>query len=241
MDAYILRRVRDAAGAKGKKRRQPARGTPRKPVGRLLAEVPNARVSIPAHRRLASWAGVTQGVPADSHRQQIRLYTTRKRLDAFAADRTGKAARAWANEPFLPKPVVPVRDIKRATNHPSTATKNHPPTKPPLKTAELKPSFEMQAKMAGFDGMALQAYPELEEPCVNFHPRGQTPSGIVDGAGAVLIGNRPWRRTGQSVRGRASVSFAVKAPEKTQAMTFGDIDLSSKRSSPVVTADAVYG
>lgn len=177
---------------------------------------------------------IPQGVSADLIASKYGY--TREALDAFAADSHRKAARAWAENRFA-KAVVPVRDInghiildRDETIRPDTTVE---------KLAELKPSFEMQAKMAGFDGMALQAYPEVEE-LRYFHHAGNS-SGIVDGAAAVLIGNRA---VGEElgIRPRARIrSFAVVGTDpvimltgpypasqkalKNAGMTFGDIDL----------------
>ena len=177
---------------------------------------------------------IPQGVSADLIASKYGY--TREALDTFAADSHRKAARAWAENRFA-KAVVPVRDInghiildRDETIRPDTTVE---------KLAELKPSFEMQAKMAGFDGMALQAYPEVEE-LRYFHHAGNS-SGIVDGAAAVLIGNRA---VGEElgIRPRARIrSFAVVGTDpvimltgpypasqkalKNAGMTFGDIDL----------------
>ena len=53
----------------------------------------------------------------------------------------------------------------------------------------LNPSFkEMGQNMPGFDNVAIQKYPELEE-IHHIHHAGNS-SGIVDGSAAVLIGNK---------------------------------------------------
>ena len=54
--------------------------------------------------------------------------------------------------------------------------------------AQLNPSFVQMGEMAGFDAVAIQRYPEIE--AINHvHTPGNS-SGIVDGAAAVLIGNK---------------------------------------------------
>ena len=54
--------------------------------------------------------------------------------------------------------------------------------------AALKPAFVMMGEQGGFDAVAIQAHPEIER--VNHVHHAGNSSGIVDGAAAVLIGNR---------------------------------------------------
>lgn len=177
---------------------------------------------------------VPQGISADLIATKYGY--SRNALDAFAAESHRRAAQAWKEARFA-KSIVPVRDEngkivldRDETIRPETTVE---------KLAELNPSFEMQAKMAGFDGMALQAYPEVEE-LRYFHHAGNS-SGIVDGAAAVLIGTR---EAGESagIKPRARIrSFAVVGTEpvimltgpypasqkalKLAGMQFSDIDL----------------
>lgn len=177
---------------------------------------------------------VPQGVSADLIASKYGY--SRTALDQFAADSHRKAAQAWAENRFS-KSIVPVLDNnghiildRDETIRPGTTVE---------KLSELKPSFEMQAKMAGFDGMALQAYPEVEE-LQYFHHAGNS-SGIVDGAAAVLIGNKA---VGEQfgIKPRARIrSFAVVGTDpvimltgpypasqkalKNAGMQFSDIDL----------------
>ena len=177
---------------------------------------------------------VPQGISADLIASKYGY--SRTALDQFAADSHRKAAQAWAENRFV-KSIVPVLDnnghvilAQDETIRPGTTVE---------KLAELKPSFEMQAKMAGFDGMALQAYPEVEE-LQYFHHAGNS-SGIVDGAAAVLIGNKAiGEKLGVKPRARIR-SFAVVGTDpvimltgpypasqkalKNAGMSFSDIDL----------------
>ena len=52
----------------------------------------------------------------------------------------------------------------------------------------LKPSFADMGKNFGFDGVAMQKYPEVER-IDHVHTPGNS-SGIVDGAAAILIGSK---------------------------------------------------
>jgi acetyl-CoA C-acetyltransferase len=177
---------------------------------------------------------IPQGVSADLIASKYGY--SRTDLDAFSAESHRRAAQAWSENRFA-KSIVPVRDNngkiildRDETIRPDTTVE---------KLAELKPSFEMQAKMAGFDSMALQRYPEVEE--LNYFHHAGNSSGIVDGAAAVLIGTK---EAGEAagIRPRARIrSFAVVGTEhvimltgpypasqkalKNAGMTFADIDL----------------
>ncbi|MCG9911642.1 MAG: acetyl-CoA C-acetyltransferase [Flavobacteriales bacterium] len=177
---------------------------------------------------------IPQGVSADLIASKYGY--SRADLDAFSAESHRRAAQAWTENRFA-KGIVPVRDNngkiildRDETIRPETTVE---------KLAELKPSFEMQAKMAGFDSMALQRYPEVEE--LNYFHHAGNSSGIVDGAAAVLIGTK---EAGEAagIKPRARIrSFAVVGTEhvimltgpypasqkalKHAGMTFADIDL----------------
>lgn len=177
---------------------------------------------------------IPQGVSADLIASKYGYL--RHALDSFAAESHRRAAQAWAENRFA-KSIVPVRDNngkiildRDETIRPETTAE---------KLAELKPSFEMQAKMAGFDSMALQSYPEVEE--LNYFHHAGNSSGIVDGASAVLIGSK---ETGEKfgIKPRARIrSFAVVGTNpvimltgpypasqkalRNAGMNFSDIDL----------------
>jgi acetyl-CoA C-acetyltransferase len=52
----------------------------------------------------------------------------------------------------------------------------------------LQPSFEMMGQMGGFDSVAIDRYPEIEE-LLHIHHAGNS-SAIVDGAAIAMIGNK---------------------------------------------------
>jgi acetyl-CoA C-acetyltransferase len=54
--------------------------------------------------------------------------------------------------------------------------------------AQLSPSFVQMGEMGGFDAVAIQRIPRVER--VNHVHHAGNSSGIVDGAAAVLIGNK---------------------------------------------------
>jgi len=124
-----------------------------------------------------------QGVSADLIATKYGF--TRDDCDAYAVESQKRAAEAWTDKRF-DKSVLPIKDIngipllnKDEHMRPDTTMQS---------LAALKPSFVEMGQMAGFDAVAVQRYPEIEEIKHVHHPGNS--SGIVDGAAAVLIGNK---------------------------------------------------
>lgn len=155
---------------------------------------------------------VPQGVSADLI--ATKWGYSRADLDGYAVESQNRAKHAWDNG-YFEKSVVPVKDLNGLTilDHdelmrPGTSVED---------LGKLNPSFEMQAKMAGFDRVALMKYPELER--IEFFHHAGNSSGIVDGAAAVLIGNKEaGERAGLKARARIR-SFAVVGSEPTIMLT----------------------
>jgi acetyl-CoA C-acetyltransferase len=111
---------------------------------------------------------------------------SRADVDGYAVESQKRAANAWKEGRFK-KSIAPVKDqlglpILDHDEHmrPDTTMQS---------LAALEPSFKMQGEqMPGFDAVALQRYPEIEE--VNHVHHAGNSSGIVDGAAAVLIGTK---------------------------------------------------
>jgi len=108
-----------------------------------------------------------------------------------------------------------------------------------LSFGALKPAFKMMGEQVGFDKVAIQRYPEVDR--IEHVHTAATSSGIVDGAGAVLVGSREaGERLGVKPRARIR-SFLSMGSEpvlmldgptpvcrkvlKNAGMTVGDIDL----------------
>ncbi len=125
---------------------------------------------------------VPQGVSAD-------LIATlegfsRTDVDTYAAESQLRAEKAMADGAF-DKSIVPVRDIN------GTVVLDHDEFPRPGTTVEslagLKPSFAAVGDMGGFDAVALQKYHWVEK-INHIHTPGNS-SGIVDGAGLVVVGS----------------------------------------------------
>jgi len=126
---------------------------------------------------------VPQGISADLIATKYGF--SRADLDAYAVESQKRAGKAW-DEGRFKKSVVPVKDVNGIT---LLAKDEHMrPTTTMQTLAQLNPSFVQMGDMAGFDAVAIQRYPEIE--AINHvHTPGNS-SGIVDGAAAVLIGNK---------------------------------------------------
>jgi acetyl-CoA C-acetyltransferase len=124
-----------------------------------------------------------QGVSADLIATKYGF--SRDDVDAYAVESQKRAAQSWEEGRFT-KSILPIKDVNGITlldkdehMRPSTTMQS---------LASLKPSFVEMGQMGGFDAVATQRYPEIEE--INHVHHAGNSSGIVDGAAAVLIGNQ---------------------------------------------------
>src|SRR5688500_11614115 len=126
---------------------------------------------------------VPQGISADLIATKYGF--SRDDVDAYAVESQNRAGKAWAEGRFK-NSVVAVKDVNGLT---LLAKDEHMrPTTTMQTLAQLNPSFVQMGEMAGFDAVAVQRYPEVA--AVNHvHTPGNSP-GSVDGAAAVLIGNK---------------------------------------------------
>lgn len=127
---------------------------------------------------------VPQGVSADLIATKYGF--SRDDVDAYAVESQRRAAKAWEEKRFA-RSIVPVRDVigEVVLDH----DEHMRPTTDMQSLASLGPSFAaIGEQMPGFDAIALMRYPEVER--INHVHHAGNSSGIVDGAAAVLIGNR---------------------------------------------------
>lgn len=132
-------------------------------------------VALPGH-------AIPQGVSADLIASKYGF--SRKDADEFAAESQKRAAAAEAKG--LYKSRVNIKDINGITV--LATDENIRPGTTAEKLAGLNPSFAMMGKMAGFDSVALDRYPEVER--INHIHHAGNSSAIVDGAAISLIGNK---------------------------------------------------
>ena len=126
---------------------------------------------------------VPQGVSADLIATLDGM--TREDVDAFAAASQQRAANAWSEGLFAGS-VVPVKDALGTTLLETDEIMRPGTTVESL--GRLKPSFKRMGEDYGFDAVAQLRYPAVEK-IEHVHHAGNS-SGIVDGASALLIGNR---------------------------------------------------
>src|SRR5246500_5881698 len=124
-----------------------------------------------------------QGISADLIATKYGF--SRDDVDAYAVESQKRAATAW-NEGRFSRSVVAVKDVNGLT---ILAKDEHMrPGTTMQSLAALQPSFVQIGELGGFDAVAVQAHPDVEY--VNHVHHAGNSSGIVDGAAAVLVGNK---------------------------------------------------
>ena len=177
---------------------------------------------------------VPQGVSADLIATKYGF--SRDDLDAYSVESHKRATKAWKEGRF-DKSIVPVKDVlgltildRDETIRPDTNMQS---------LGALNPAFSMLGENFGFDDVARQKYPEVEK-IKHLHHAGNS-SAIVDGASALLIGNKETgERLGLKPRARiramASIGsdptimltgpeFAARKVLKRAGMDVKDIDI----------------
>ena len=161
-----------------------------------------------------------QGISADLIATKYGF--SRDDVDAYAVESQKRAAAAWDDGRFS-RSVVPVKDVNGLT---ILAKDEHMrPGTTMQSLAALQPSFAQIGELGGFDAVAIQAHPEVE--FVNHVHHAGNSSGIVDGAAAVLVGNKEaGEKTGLKPRARVR-AFANIGSDPALMLT-GPIDVTKK-------------
>ena len=125
-----------------------------------------------------------QGIGADLIATKYGF--SRADVDAYAMESQKRAAKAWTEGRFK-NSVVGVKDV---IGEIVLAHDEHMRPQTDMQSlGSLAAAFEAIGEgMPGFDAIALMKYPEVER--INHVHTGGNSSGIVDGASAVLIGNK---------------------------------------------------
>jgi acetyl-CoA C-acetyltransferase len=161
-----------------------------------------------------------QGVSADLIATKYGF--SRDDVDAYAVESQKRAATAWDDGRFS-RSVVPVKDVNGLT---ILAKDEHMrPGTTMQSLAALQPSFAQIGELGGFDAVAIQAHPEVE--FVNHVHHAGNSSGIVDGAAAVLLGNK---EAGDKIgrKPRARVRAFANIGSDPALMLTGPIDVTKK-------------
>jgi acetyl-CoA C-acetyltransferase len=178
---------------------------------------------------------IPQGISADLI-ATIYGYS-RDDVDAYSVESQKRAAKAWSEKRFA-KSILPIKDVigEVLLDHDELMR----PETDMQSLGALSPAFQMMGTMMpGFDDIAIMRYPEVEK--INHVHHAGNSSGIVDGAAAVLIGNKgAGEKAGLKPRARivsmASVGsepsimltgpeFAAQKALSRAGMAKGDIDV----------------
>ena len=172
-----------------------------------------------------------QGVSADLIASKYGF--SRDDVDAYAVESQKRAERSWSEGRFK-NSVVPVKDVNGLT---ILGHDEHMRPKTDMQSlASLKPSFVQMGEMGGFDAVATDAHPEVE--FVNHVHHAGNSSGIVDGAAAILIGNRD-AGIAAGLKPRARIRAFANIGSDPALMLTGPVDVTEKlfRRSGLSKAD----
>ncbi|MDB6180054.1 acetyl-CoA C-acetyltransferase [Paracoccus fistulariae] len=164
---------------------------------------------------------VPQGISADIIATEYGF--TREEADALAVESQNRAAKAWEEGRF-DKSIVPVLDQNGLVildrdeyMRPGTSVED---------LGKLKASFkDMGEVMPGFDKVAMLKYPHLDH--INHIHHAGNSSGIVDGAAAVLIGNKEFGEA-HGLKPRARIRATAKIGTDPTIMLTGPVPVTEK-------------
>ncbi len=164
---------------------------------------------------------VPQGISADIIATEYGF--SRDDADALAVESQKRAAAAWEDNRFE-KSVISIKDQNGLTildrdeyMRPGTDMQS---------LGALNPSFAMMGEqMPGFDKVAMMKYPHLER--INHIHHAGNSSGIVDGAAAVLIGNKEFGEK-YGLKPRARIKATAKIGTDPTIMLTGPVPVTEK-------------
>ncbi|PCH81840.1 MAG: acetyl-CoA acetyltransferase [Hyphomicrobiales bacterium] len=147
---------------------------------------------------------------------------SRTDVDAYAVESQKRAANAW-DKGYFDKSVVPVEDINGLTI--LDRDEHMRPQTDMQSLGGLNASFGMLGEMGGFNSVAIQRYPEIEK-LNHVHHAGNS-SGIVDGAAAVLLGNKQAGKAA-ALKPRARIRAFCNIGSEPAIMLTGPVDVTQK-------------
>ena len=164
---------------------------------------------------------VPQGLSSDIIATEFGF--SRDDADELAVRSQKRAKAAWDEERFA-NSVVSIKDINGL---PILDRDEHMRPETDMQTlGALKPSFkDMGESMPGFDQVALMKYPHLEK-IEHIHHAGNS-SGIVDGAAAVLVGNKDFGKKA-GLKPRARIKATAKIGTDPTIMLTGPVPVTRK-------------
>jgi acetyl-CoA C-acetyltransferase len=164
---------------------------------------------------------VPQGISADIIATEYGF--TRDQADALAMESQRRAAKAWEENRFE-KSVITVRD----QNGLAILDRDEymRPGTDMQALGSLNPAFQMMGEqMPGFDKVAMLKYPHLER--INHIHHAGNSSGIVDGAAALLIGNKEFGEK-HGLTPRARIKATAKIGTDPTIMLTGPVPVTEK-------------
>lgn len=164
---------------------------------------------------------VPQGISADIIATEYGF--SRDDADAMAMESQRRAKAAWDDNRFAGS-IVPVRDINGLTilDHDEYMR----PGTDMQSLGGLNPAFQMMGEqMPGFDKIAMLKYPHLER--INHIHHAGNSSGIVDGAAAVLIGDKEFGEA-MGLKPRARIKATAKIGTDPTIMLTGPVPVTEK-------------
>ena len=172
-----------------------------------------------------------QGISADLIATKYGF--SRDDVDAYAVESQKRAAEAWADGRFK-NSILPIKDVNGITL--LDRDEHMRPTTTMQSLASLKPAFVEMGQLGGFDAVATQRYPEVEE--INHVHHAGNSSGIVDGAAAVLIGNAEAGKAA-GLKPRARIKAFANIGSEPGIMLTGPIPVTQKvlKKAGMSTAD----
>src|SRR5689334_5274685 len=161
-----------------------------------------------------------QGVSADLIATKYGF--SRTDVDAYAVESQKRAAYAW-EQGWFDKSVIPVKDQNGLTI--LDKDEHMRPGTDMQALASLNPSFQMPGEMGGFEAVGIQAHPEIER--INYVHHAGNSSGIVDGAGAVLLGSKAGGQS-MGLKPRARIKAFANIGSDPALMLTGPVDVTEK-------------
>ncbi|MEM8749820.1 MAG: acetyl-CoA C-acetyltransferase [Pseudomonadota bacterium] len=163
---------------------------------------------------------VPQGISADLIATKYGF--SRDDVDAYAVESQRRAGEAWEDGRF-DNSIAPVKDINGLTL--LDKDEHMRPSTDMQSLASLNPSFAMMGEMGGFDAVAVQRYPELED--INHVHHAGNSSGIVDGSAAVLLGSAEGGKA-MGLKPRAKIRAFTNIGSEPAIMLTGPVDVTKK-------------
>jgi len=164
---------------------------------------------------------VPQGISSDIIATEYGF--TRDMADALAVRSQQRAKAAWDDHRF-DKSVIAIKDLNGL---PILDHDEHMRPQTDMQSlGALKPSFkDIGESMPGFDKIALMKYPHLER--INHIHHAGNSSGIVDGAAAILVGNKAFGEA-RGLKPRARIRSTAKIGTDPTIMLTGPVPVTQK-------------